>query len=107
MLKYYVGIDIFQTNTLEMIFIYYFIGSVISRIGSLVLGELLKKVKFIRYSSHKDYIEAAKQDKVIEKLLDKVDFNIHDYIPEYISNNIKADKLFMESYAINNKFKFR
>lgn len=28
-------------------------------------------------------------------------------LPENISNNIKADKLFMEAYSINNKFKFR
>jgi len=28
-------------------------------------------------------------------------------LPENISNNVKADKLFMEAYSINNKFKFR
>ena len=28
-------------------------------------------------------------------------------LPEDLSNNIKADKLFMEAYSINNKFKFR
>ena len=36
-LKYYLGIDVFQTNAIEMIFIYYFIGSVISRIGSVFI----------------------------------------------------------------------
>ena len=69
LLKYYVGIDIFQDNILEMIFIYYFIGATISRIGSFVLEEILKKTGFIIYSDKKDYIEATRQDKIIEKLL--------------------------------------
>lgn len=69
LLKYYIGIDIFQNNILEMVFIYYFIGATISRIGSVVLEEILKKTGFIKYSDKKDYIEATKQDKIIEKLL--------------------------------------
>ena len=45
LLKYYVGIDIFQSNVIEMAFIFYFIGSVISRFGSVVIEEILKKIK--------------------------------------------------------------
>lgn len=67
-LKYYVGIDVFQKNIIEMAFIYYFIGSVISRIGSILLETFLIKIKFLRYVSHSDYVDASKEDKVIEKL---------------------------------------
>lgn len=69
LLKYYVGIDIFQSNVIEMAFIFYFIGSVISRFGSIVIEEILKKIKFIKYSNYNDYINAVKKDDFIKKLL--------------------------------------
>ncbi len=69
LLKYYVGIDIFQPNVIEMAFIFYFIGSVISRFGSVVIEEILKKIKFIKYSNYNDYINAVKKDDFIKKLL--------------------------------------
>lgn len=69
LLKYYVGIDIFQSNVIEMAFIFYFIGSVISRFGSVVIEEILKKIKFIKHSNYNDYINAVKKDDFIKKLL--------------------------------------
>ena len=69
LLKYYVGIDIFQSNVIEMAFIFYFIGSVISRFGSVVIEEILNKIKFIKYSNYNDYINAVKKDDFIKKLL--------------------------------------
>ena len=52
-----------------MAFIFYFIGSVISRFGSVVIEEILKKIKFIKYSNYNDYINAVKKDDFIKKLL--------------------------------------
>lgn len=69
LLKYYVGIDIFQENVIEMIFIYYFIGSIISRIGSIIIEKILIKFKFIKYASYEDYIKANEKDKKISQLL--------------------------------------
>lgn len=69
LLKYYVGIDIFQSNVIEMAFIFYFIGSVISRFGSVIIEEILKKIKFIKHSNYNDYINAVKKDNFIKKLL--------------------------------------
>lgn len=69
LLKYYVGIDIFQSNVIEMAFIFYFIGSVISRFGSVVIEEILKKIKYIKHSNYNDYINAVKKDDFIKKLL--------------------------------------
>lgn len=69
LLKYYIGIDIFQENIIEMIFIYYFIGSIISRIGSIVIEKILIKCKFIKYALYEDYIKANEKDKKIGQLL--------------------------------------
>ena len=69
LLKYYVEVDIFQSNIIEMTFIFYFIGLTISRFGSAVLEEILKKCKFIKYSDYIDYINAGNKDSFIKKLL--------------------------------------
>ena len=69
MLKNYVGINIFQENIIEMIFIYYFIGSIISRFGSIIIEKLLIKCKFIKYASYEDYLKAIEKDKGIRKLI--------------------------------------
>ena len=69
LLKYYVGIDIFQENLIEMIFIYYFTGSIISRIGSIIIEKILIKCKFIKYAPYEDYIKANEKDKKISQLL--------------------------------------
>lgn len=69
LLKNYVGIDIFQKNILEMIFIYYFIGTIISRFGSLIIEKILIKCKFIKYVSYADYLKAVEKDKRIIQLI--------------------------------------
>ncbi len=75
LLKYYVGIDIFQSNMVVMFFIYYFIGSIISRVGSVILEEFLKKIQFVKFANYKDYVSATKEDSFIKKLL--VDSNMY------------------------------
>lgn len=52
-----------------MIFIYYFIGSIISRFGSIVIEKILIKCKFIKYASYEDYLKATERDKGISKLI--------------------------------------
>ena len=69
LLKYYVGIDIFQESLIEMIFIYYFICSIISRIGSVIIEKILIKCKFIEYAPYGEYIKANEKDKKISQLL--------------------------------------
>ncbi|MBP9648633.1 MAG: hypothetical protein KBD91_05160 [Paludibacteraceae bacterium] len=48
------------------LFVCYFIGLVISRIGSLVIEYLLKKIRIIKFSDYKKYIQASKNDEKIE-----------------------------------------
>lgn len=50
------------------IFIYYFIGMVISRFGSLVLEPLLKRTSFLRFADYEDYIAASAGEPKIELL---------------------------------------
>lgn len=68
-LKYYLGIDVFQANAIEMIFIYYFIGSVISRIGSVFIEAILIKIKYIEYAPYDEYLDASKKDNRISKMV--------------------------------------
>lgn len=51
-------------------FVYYFIGLIISRIGSIVIEPLLLKTNFVRYSKYEDYVKATKDDTKIEILLE-------------------------------------
>ncbi len=49
-------------------FLYYFIGLVISRFGSLVIEPLLKFISFLQFASYKDFVAASKKDEKIELL---------------------------------------
>jgi signal transduction histidine kinase len=55
-------------NVLIAAFLYYFVGLVISRLGSLVIEPLLKKAKFIRFAGYKDFLSASEKDNKIELL---------------------------------------
>jgi len=46
-------------------FIAYFIGLIISRIGSLIIEPILKKVSFVKFSDYKDFVLATKEDNQI------------------------------------------
>ena len=62
--KYNLIID----NVFIAFFVYYFIGLIISRIGSLVIEPLLKKTPLIVFSNYKDYVIASKEDNKIDIL---------------------------------------
>lgn len=54
----------------ESIFIYYFCGMIISRIGSLVIEGVFKKLKWIEYATKAEYVAAVEKDARIESLLE-------------------------------------
>lgn len=58
----------FNKNIVIFLFLIYFIGLIISRVGSIIIIPLLKKIKFIEYSNYKDFIIASKKDSKIELL---------------------------------------
>lgn len=61
-IKRWLGYDFFLGNLLFDLFTIYFIGLVISRLGSLIIEPLLKKIKFINFASYKDFVKQEKID---------------------------------------------
>ena len=48
--------------------IFYFLGMIISRIGSIIIEPLFKRIKFIVFADYEDYIIASKEDTEIKIL---------------------------------------
>ena len=44
-------------------FVYYFIGLVVSRFGSLVIEPVLRAVSFVKFGDYEDYVAACKKDE--------------------------------------------
>lgn len=55
-----------QDDIIVGLFTYYFIGLVISRLGSIIIEPLLKTVSLLKFSDYKDYVSATKKDSSIE-----------------------------------------
>jgi len=64
----YLSYSLIQNDIVIGVFLYYFVGLIISRVGSLIIEPLLKKVGFVRFSDYKDFISASKNDPKIEAL---------------------------------------
>lgn len=87
---------------IEKLFIYYFIGMIISRIGSIFIEKFLIYIKFIVYADYQKYIIAEKQDHKISTLLELnnnyrsftsmmliiILFFVYNYINQITYNNI-------------------
>ncbi|PRY08378.1 hypothetical protein CLV24_12165 [Pontibacter ummariensis] len=63
-------LSLLQEDMLIGAFVYYFIGLVISRFGSLVIEPVLKNIKFLEFSDYRDYISASERDQKIELCLE-------------------------------------
>jgi len=48
--------------------LYYFIGLVIGRVGSLVVERFLKKVNKLHFEPHSNYVKAEHKDKIVREL---------------------------------------
>ena len=57
-----------QQDIVIGMFLYYFIGLVVSRFGSLAIDPLLKRLSFIQFADYKDFVAASKKDEKIELL---------------------------------------
>ncbi len=58
--------DFTQENNVLGAFLYYFIGLVISRFGSLIVEGLIDKTKIIKKVHYGHYVDATKKDSKIE-----------------------------------------
>ncbi len=68
--KEFTAYSFLQENLIIGAFVYYFIGLVISRFGSLVIGPILRKLSFIKFADYKEYVSASKKDSNIELFLE-------------------------------------
>ena len=57
-----------QSDILLGSFLYYFLGMVISRFGSVVYEPVLKKIKILKFKDYSSYVSASKKDVKIELL---------------------------------------
>jgi len=57
-----------QQDIIHGVFLYYFIGLIISRIGSIAIEPILKWIRFIHFSPYVDFVSASKKDKSLEVL---------------------------------------
>jgi hypothetical protein len=57
-----------QDDIVTGVFLYYFVGLVISRFGSLAIEPMLKRVSFLQFAEYKEFVAACKEDEKIELL---------------------------------------
>lgn len=57
-----------QNDFISAAFVYYFIGLVISRFGSLVIEPILRKISFLEFTDYREFISASKKDPKIDLL---------------------------------------
>ena len=56
------------SDILTNAFVYYFLGMIISRVGSLIIAPILKKLKITKFADYKDFVKASKKDEKIDLL---------------------------------------
>lgn len=74
---------IFEEIIIDL-FVCYFIGLVLSRIGSLLIEPILKKTTLIKFSDYPKFIKASKKDEKIE-LFSEVNNMYRTFISLFIS----------------------
>lgn len=57
-----------QQDIIIAAFLYYFIGLVISRLGSLIVEPLLRKSGFVKFTHYPDFVHASAKDLKLEVL---------------------------------------
>lgn len=62
------GYDLIQENHLVGGFLYYFIGMVVSRVGSVFIEPILRGIKFLKFKDYKFFVQASKLDNKLELL---------------------------------------
>ena len=91
----------FLTNSwIENIIVCYFIGMILSRIGSLIIEPILKKSR-LKYEPYSDYIEASEEDSKIPMFLETNNM-YRTFIATFISLIIYKGYLYLEQYFSNN-----
>lgn len=57
-----------ESDLIIAAFVYYFIGLIISRFGSLIIEPILKKISFLKFADYRKFVSASKKDTKINLL---------------------------------------
>jgi len=57
-----------QDGLLTGAFFYYFIGLIISRVGSVIIEPILKKISFVKFLEYARFVRASKNDSKLDVL---------------------------------------
>ena len=68
LLNRYTGINLAVDDVILGMFLYYFFGLVLSRIGSILIEPALRRTKIVEFSDYARFIRASKLDDKIELL---------------------------------------
>ncbi len=60
--------EFIDSNVVIAVVEYYFIGLILSRIGSIILQPIFQKIKLIKYADYNKYIQASEEDNKLEIL---------------------------------------
>jgi hypothetical protein len=66
--KEILGFSLYIDNIVLGVFYYYFFGLIISRVGSVLVEPLLKKLRIVSFLEYPRFLKASKADKKIETL---------------------------------------
>lgn len=68
LLKFMFAINILLDNWFENLIVFYFVGMVLSRIGSIIIEPIMKKIKVIKYAPYSDYVKASSIEPLVDTL---------------------------------------
>jgi hypothetical protein len=68
MVSNFTKLNLIFENLIIGVFIYYFIGLIISRVGSVIIEPILKWIKFLRFADYKDFVIVSKTDNKLDIL---------------------------------------
>lgn len=67
-LKIMFGTNLLLNNWFENLIVFYFVGMVLSRIGSIIIEPVMKKINIIKYAPYQDYVKASSIDSLVDTL---------------------------------------
>lgn len=62
------SLQILQKDIVIGVFIYYFFGSIVSRIGSLFIEPVLRKAGIVKFAPYEDFVRVSKADPKLDVL---------------------------------------
>lgn len=65
---YFTSFNFAPKDLILGVFVLYFIGILVSRVGSLFLEPLLKKMRFVKFAPYRDFVSASSKDTTLEVL---------------------------------------